>query len=185
MNKEEIEKIEELVSRCENCGQKQELGFCTDCYIDESEMNTIKKFFKNYIQLENEVKENKFKNDILDKRLKHLLQSETIRKYDEKDNTTGKYILDIKEFDKKIENNIKNKTFGQILDEILNSPEVIIFQCSKIIQETEDEAEKIKKENKILKKQIIAQDNEIYDLQGEIRGMKYIIENIKTKEDTK
>lgn len=65
MDEEEIEKLEELVSRCENCGQKQELGFCTDCYIDESDMNTIKKILKNYIQLENKVK--KLENNSISK----------------------------------------------------------------------------------------------------------------------
>ena len=78
MDKEEIEKIEELVSRCENCGQKQELGFCTDCYIDESEMNTIKKFFKNYIQLENKVKEAEESKQVLIKKIKEDIRKEIL-----------------------------------------------------------------------------------------------------------
>lgn len=37
--------------------------------------------------------------EMLEKRLKHLLKSELIRKYDEKNPYTGEYRLDIEEFD--------------------------------------------------------------------------------------
>lgn len=43
--------------------------------------------------------------NILNERLRHLLQSKTISQYDEKKN--GKYIKDIYELDKIIENNFK------------------------------------------------------------------------------
>lgn len=52
LSKEEIKKLEELTRRCENCGHKEEVGFCTDCLLDESEIYTIRKLFIDYKQLE-------------------------------------------------------------------------------------------------------------------------------------
>lgn len=61
LSREEIEKVKELISRCENCGEKEELGFCTNCYMNESEMFIIKKLYNSYNELENKVKKNRRK----------------------------------------------------------------------------------------------------------------------------
>ena len=48
----------------------------------------------------------------------------------------------------------KTKSLGEMLDELLNNPEVMMKQCSEVIKKTKEEAEKIINKNKELEEEI-------------------------------
>lgn len=51
-SKEEIEILESYTNRCEKCGQKEEVGFCTNCYVEEDNMRIISGILRKYRILE-------------------------------------------------------------------------------------------------------------------------------------
>ena len=75
----------------------------------------------------------------------------------------------------------QNKSIGEIIDELLNNPEVMIQQCGKVLEE----AEKIIDKNKQLEEQIIEKDKGMEYLNGRIDGMEYIIEHLNLKMEDK
>lgn len=76
-----------------------------------------------------------------------------------------------------------NKSVGEIIDELLNNPEVMIQQCGKVLKEAKEETEKIINKNKELEEKIIEKDKGIEYLNGRIDGMEYIIEHLNLKEE--
>jgi hypothetical protein len=79
----------------------------------------------------------------------------------------------------------QNKSIGEIIDELLNNPEVMIQQCGKVLKEAKEEAEKIIDKNKQLEEQIIEKDKGMEYLNGRIDGMEYIIEHLNLKMEDK
>ena len=69
----------------------------------------------------------------------------------------------------------KKKSFGAIIDELLNNPEVMMVQAGKIIEEAKKEAEKVVNKNKELEAEIIEKDKEISYLKGKVDTMEKII----------
>lgn len=61
---------------------------------------------------------------------------------------------------------IKEKSLGEILDNLINNPAVIIKQCGIVAEE-----------NKKLNEKIKEKDNEIIFLKGKIEGLLYHIKN--------
>lgn len=68
-----------------------------------------------------------------------------------------------------------NKSFGAIIDELLNNPQVMMVQAGKIIEEAKKEAEKVVNKNKELEAEIIEKDKEISYLKGKADTMEKII----------
>lgn len=110
-------------------------------------------------------------NKILKKRLKHLLKSETIRKYDEVDIKTKEYKYDINELD-----NIQNITPQFVINADENT--ILIFKIKKDIKKdvVEEIKNQIKKEIKckclissesIDLKHIILKNEELLKLRGD------------------
>lgn len=79
----------------------------------------------------------------------------------------------------------QNKSIGEIIDGLLNNPEVMIQQCGKVLKEAKEEAEKIIDKNKQLEEQIIEKDKGMEYLNGRIDGMEYIIEHLNLKMEDK
>lgn len=79
----------------------------------------------------------------------------------------------------------KTKSLGEMLDELLNNPEVMMKQCSEVIKKTKEEAEKIINKNKELEEEIIEKDKGMEYLNGRIDGMEYIIEHLNLKVEEK
>ncbi len=79
----------------------------------------------------------------------------------------------------------EDKTIGNIIDELLENPKILIAGCNQALITTKKEAEKIEKKNKQLEANIIEKDKDILYLNGIIDGMKYVIEhlNLKAKEE--
>ena len=69
----------------------------------------------------------------------------------------------------------QNKSFGAIIDELLNNPQVMMVQAGKIIEEAKKEAEKVVNKNKELEAEIIEKDKEISYLKGKVDTMEKII----------
>ena len=64
-----------------------------------------------------------------------------------------------------------NKSIGQIIDDILSNPEMILKQANRIATKAKEALEKIERENKELKATIIEKEKYIEYLKGEIDGM--------------
>lgn len=64
-----------------------------------------------------------------------------------------------------------NKSIGQIIDECLKSPEMILKQSNIIATKAKEALEKVERENKELKATIIEKEKYIEYLKGEIDGM--------------
>jgi len=79
----------------------------------------------------------------------------------------------------------QNKSIGEIIDGLLNNPEVMIQQCGKVLKEAKEEVEKVKTTNKQLEEEIIEKDKGIEFLNGRIDGMEYIIEHLNLKVEDK
>lgn len=69
----------------------------------------------------------------------------------------------------------QKKSFGTIIDELLNNPEVMMVQAGRIIEEAKKEAEKVVNKNKELEAEIIEKDKEISYLKGKVDTMEKII----------
>lgn len=69
----------------------------------------------------------------------------------------------------------QKKSFGAIIDELLNNPQVMMVQAGKIIEEAKEEAEKVVNKNKELEAEIIEKDKEISYLKGKVDTMEKII----------
>ena len=69
----------------------------------------------------------------------------------------------------------QKKSFGAIIDELLNNPQVMMVQAGKIIEEAKKEAEKVVNKNKELEAEIIEKDKEISYLKGRADTMEKII----------
>lgn len=67
------------------------------------------------------------------------------------------------------------KSFGAIIDELLNNPEVMMVQAGRIIEEAKKEAEKVVNKNKELEAEIVEKDKEISYLKGKADTMEKII----------
>ena len=63
----------------------------------------------------------------------------------------------------------QNKSFGTIIDELLNNPEIMMVQAGRIIKEAKEEAEKIINKNKKL---------EIAYLKGKVDTMQDVIKEL-------
>lgn len=79
----------------------------------------------------------------------------------------------------------QNKSIGEIIDGLLNNPEVMIQQCGKVLKEAKEEVEKVKAANKQLEEEIIEKDKGIEFLNGRIDGMEYIIEHLNLRMEDK
>ncbi len=77
----------------------------------------------------------------------------------------------------------QNKSVGEIIDELLNNPEVMIQQCGKVLKEAKEESEKITNRNKELEERIIEKDKGLEYLNGRIDGMEYVIEHLNLKQE--
>lgn len=64
-----------------------------------------------------------------------------------------------------------NKSIGQIIDECLKNPEMILKQSNIIATKAKEALEKVERENKELKATIIEKEKYIEYLKGEIDGM--------------
>lgn len=64
-----------------------------------------------------------------------------------------------------------NKSIGQIIDECLKNPEMILKQFNIIATKAKEALEKVERENKELKATIIEKEKYIEYLKGEIDGM--------------
>ena len=64
-----------------------------------------------------------------------------------------------------------NKSIGQIIDECLKNPEMILKQANIIATKAKEVLEKVERENKELKATIIEKEKYIEYLKGEIDGM--------------
>lgn len=65
----------------------------------------------------------------------------------------------------------QTKSFGRIIDELLDNPKIMMIQAGKIIQETKEEMEKVMNKNKKLEEEIIEKDKKIAYLRGKIDGL--------------
>ena len=65
----------------------------------------------------------------------------------------------------------EEKSIGQIIDDILSNPEMILKQANRIATKAKEALEKIERENKELKATIIEKEKYIEYLRGEIDGM--------------
>lgn len=65
----------------------------------------------------------------------------------------------------------EEKSIGQIIDDILSNPEMILKQANRIATKAKEALEKIERENKELKATIIEKEKYIEYLKGEIDGM--------------
>ena len=72
----------------------------------------------------------------------------------------------------------QKRSFGAIIDELLNNPQVMMVQAVKIIEEAKKEAEKVVNKNKELEAEIIEKDKEISYLKGKADTMEKIIKEI-------
>lgn len=78
-----------------------------------------------------------------------------------------------------------NKTIGNLIDELLENPKVVMAGCNQALIAAKKEAEKIEKKNEQLEKQIIEKDKVMEYLNGRIDGMEYIIEHLNLKVEEK
>ena len=72
----------------------------------------------------------------------------------------------------------QNKSFGTIIDELLNNPEIMMVQAGRIIKEAKEEAEKVINKNKKLEEALIEKDKEIAYLKGKVDTMQDIIKEL-------
>ena len=72
----------------------------------------------------------------------------------------------------------QKKSFGAIIDELLNNPQVMMVQAGKIIEEAKKEAEKVVNKNKELEAEIIEKDKEISYLKGKVDTMQDVIKEL-------
>lgn len=72
----------------------------------------------------------------------------------------------------------QNKSFGTIIDELLNNPEIMMVQAGKIIKEAKEEAEKVINKNKKLEEALIEKDKEIAYLKGKVDTMQDVIKEL-------
>ena len=72
----------------------------------------------------------------------------------------------------------QNKSFGTIIDELLNNPEIMMVQAGKIIKEAKEEAEKVVNKNKKLEEALIEKDKEIAYLKGKVDTMQDVIKEL-------
>lgn len=72
----------------------------------------------------------------------------------------------------------QSKSFGAIIDEILNNPEIMMVQAGKIIKEAQEEAKKVINKNKKLEEALIEKDKEIAYLKGKVDTMQDIIKEL-------
>lgn len=79
----------------------------------------------------------------------------------------------------------KNKTIGEILDNLLNNPEVMLQKCGEALKNAKEEAERLENKNKELEEEIIEKDKGMEYLNGRIDGMEYIIEHLNLKMEDK
>lgn len=75
----------------------------------------------------------------------------------------------------------KNKSIGEIIDDLLNNPEVMLQKCGETITTLKVEAEKLESKNKELEEEIIEKDKGMEYLNGRIDGMEYIIDHLNLK----
>lgn len=80
---------------------------------------------------------------------------------------------------------IKNKSIGEILDNLLSNPEVMLQKCGEALKNAKEEAEKLSDRNKELEEEIIEKDKGIEFLNGRIDGMEYVIEHLNLKVEGK
>ena len=76
---------------------------------------------------------------------------------------------------------IKNKSIGEIIDDLLNNPEVMLQKCGETIKNLKVEAEKLENKNNELEEEIIEKDKGMEYLNGRIDGMEYIIDHLNLK----
>lgn len=67
------------------------------------------------------------------------------------------------------------KSFGTIIDELLDNPPIIMAQAGKIIKETKEEVNKLVNKNKKQEEALIEKDKEIAYLKGKVDTMEKII----------
>lgn len=79
----------------------------------------------------------------------------------------------------------KNKSIGEILDNLLSNPEVMLQKCGEALKNAKEEAEKLSDRNKELEEEIIEKDKGIEFLNGRIDGMEYVIEHLNLKVEGK
>lgn len=79
----------------------------------------------------------------------------------------------------------KNKSIGEILDNLLSNPEVMLQKCGEALKNAKEEAEKLSDRNKELEEEIIEKDKGIEFLNGRIDGMEYVIEHLNLKLEDK
>lgn len=75
----------------------------------------------------------------------------------------------------------KNKSIGEIIDDLLNNPEVMLQKCGETIKNLKVEAEKLENKNNELEEEIIEKDKGMEYLNGRIDGMEYIIDHLNLK----
>ena len=86
-------------------------------------------------QLEEKINENK----LLEERLKHLLKSEYISFFDEKDSFTGEYILDINEIDRTRRGNVREEELITDIEDTLKKDREDLYNYSVIkIEDLQD-----------------------------------------------
>lgn len=69
----------------------------------------------------------------------------------------------------------QKRSFGAMIDELLNNPKVMMVQAGRIMEEAKKEAEKVVNKNKELEAEIIEKDKEISYLKGKADTMEKII----------
>ena len=79
----------------------------------------------------------------------------------------------------------KNKSIGEIIDNLLSNPEVMLQKCGEALKNAKEEAERLDNKNKELEEEIIEKDKGMEYLNGRIDGMEYIIEHLNLKVEDK
>ena len=79
----------------------------------------------------------------------------------------------------------KNKSIGEIIDNLLSNPEVMLQKCGEALKNAKAEAERLDNKNKELEEEIIEKDKGMEYLNGRIDGMEYIIEHLNLKVEDK
>lgn len=72
----------------------------------------------------------------------------------------------------------QNKSFGTIIDELLDDPKIMMVQAARIIQETKEEMEKVMNKNKKLEEALIHKDREIEYYKGQRDALQNIINQL-------
>lgn len=72
----------------------------------------------------------------------------------------------------------QKRSFGAIVDELLNNPKVMMLQAGRIIEEAKKENEKTANEKKKLEEALIEKDKEISYLKGKTDALQDVINKL-------